>query len=165
MINFRFLFLPLILFSLIQTQGQDSLLDCKVDLREEILTFQNSCILVEYSWNQGDIRGRKITNIHTAHTWELPDPTDEHPWAPDSLSPLDADLKVYQITDHWMYPDHLVAEITTNYADFDLRRSFRLYPGLGVLAMTLYLKKSAESSGLRSIPSMKKSHSRENNGN
>ena len=35
---------------------------------------------------------KKISNITTAHTWELLDRHDENLWSPDSLPPISADL-------------------------------------------------------------------------
>ena len=136
------LFLCLLLIALVQVKGQDTLYDCKVSLKEDHLVIQNSRFIVAYHWNNGDLRGKKISNITSAHTWELLDRHDENLWSPDSLPPISADLRVYQVINHVIYPDHLVAEVTTRYKDFDLQRRFMVYPDLGALAMHLYLKKN-----------------------
>ncbi|HEC42201.1 MAG TPA: alpha-galactosidase [Bacteroides sp.] len=135
--------LALIFFFLISLSGQDTLYDCKIELKVDVLSFKNSQINVEFNWNNGDIRLVKMANLKTDHTWELPDGSDENSSVPDSLTPVSAGLNVYRIVDHVLYPDHLVGEITAKYKYYDIKRTYRLYPDIGALPMSLSLKKSS----------------------
>jgi hypothetical protein len=135
--------LALLFLLLISLYSQDTLYDCKIELEADVLSFENSQFIIEFQWNRGDIWARKITNLKTAHTWELLDRNSENLWVPDSLSPVSADLKVFRVIGHVLYPDHLVGEITTKYKYFEVRRTYRLYPDVGALAMNLSLKKNS----------------------
>ncbi|MCK4746658.1 MAG: hypothetical protein KAT15_06475, partial [Bacteroidales bacterium] len=129
--------LVLLFFFLISPYSQDTLYDCKIELKEDVLSFRNSQFIIEFQWLDGDIRGRTITNLNTAHTWKLPEGSHGNLIVPDSLAPISAGLKVFQVLDHVLYPDHLVGEITTKYEYFEIRRTYRLYPGIGALKMNL----------------------------
>lgn len=133
----------LLLLILVSINGQDTLYDCKIELKDDILSFRNSKIMIEFHWNNGDIIGHKITDLKTDHSWELTGSSNEIIWAMDTLPPISTNLKVFQVIDNTLFPDHLVAEITSLYKDFGVRRTFRLYPGVGALAMNLSLNKTS----------------------
>lgn len=133
--------LVLLINGLFSASCQNSLLDCTIQLKDDVLTFKNSELIIEYNWNGGEIQGRQITNLNTSHSWKLKEPGSQNP---DPGPPGSADLNVYRVTGHAIYPDHLVGEITLEYDCFQMRRTFRIYPGVGALAMNLSLKKTGD---------------------
>ncbi|MFC2116414.1 alpha-galactosidase [Bacteroidota bacterium] len=140
----RVLFNVALLFLvLISAKGQETLNDCNIELKDDILSLGNSKFVMEFQWNGGDIKGHKITDLTASHSWELSETGNERMWVPDSLPPIKADLKVFPVINNEPYPDHLVGEITTQYGNFGIRRTFRLYPGVAALAMNLSLMKSS----------------------
>ncbi len=136
-----FIFLISILFSV---SSQNTLQDCKITLSDNILSFTNSELLIEFQWNEGNIKGHKITNPGTSHSWDLKTNIEAQE-SLDSSVPLSSDFKVHSVINKEPYPNHLVAEITAEYKDFGIRKSFRLYPGVGALAMDIYVRKSSSN--------------------
>jgi len=133
--------LVLLISGLLSASGQNSFLDCSIQLNDDVLTFRNSELVVEYNWNGGEISGRQITNLNTSHTWELKVPDSQFSCKPGPEPPGSAELDVYPVTGHAIYPDHLVGEILLVYDCFEMRKTFRIYPGVSALRMTLSLKK------------------------
>ena len=134
----------LLFLILVSVNSQDTLDDCKIELMDDILSFRNSKIIIDFRWNKGDIIGYKITDLNAAYSWELTGRSDEIVWAPDSLPPINTELKVFPVINNVLFSDHLVAEIITQYKDFGVCRTFRLYPGVGALVMNLSLKKTSD---------------------
>ncbi len=137
----------LLFLMLHSTCSQVTLHDCMIEQTEDLLRFGNNRFTIEFLWNNGDIRGRKISNLNTAHSWDFLEGSHEIPWVPDSMAPRSADLKVFRVTGHEIYPDHMVGEISMDYGSYEMRRTYRLYPDIGVLAMHLSLKKNSADSG------------------
>ncbi len=145
LILFKKIFLSWVILNLvISVNGQFTLQDCKIELKDNILSFRNSKILIEFYWNNGNIIGQKIANLSTGYSWELTNKSNEIGWAPDSLPPINTDFKVLQVVNDVFSPDHLVAEITTRYKNYGIRRTFRLYPRMNVLAMSLSVNKTTD---------------------
>ena len=134
----------LFLSGLVSVFGQETLKDCRIELQADVLSFKNSQFIIEYYWNNGDIRGNRITNLKTSHTWWLSDGSDQGLLVPDSIDPVNAELKVHRVVNHVLFPDHLVGEIITSYQHFEIQRTFRIYPNAAALEFTLSLKKKSD---------------------
>ncbi len=136
--------LVLLISSLLSAAGQNTLLDCSIQLKDNVLTVRNSKLVIEYDWNGGEISGRQITNLSTSHSWKLNDQGSQNPCKPDPSPPVSADLNIYPVNGHAIYPDHLVGEITLKYECFEMRKTYRIYPGTAALRMSLSLKKTGD---------------------
>ncbi len=124
--------------------ARGTLEDCSIVLMDNVLTFSNDRIAVEYYWNNGDIGLKSFTNKSSGHQWKVPITESESRQEAGAVYRDSSELHVYQVLGDPFRPDHLVGEVTVFRDYFEIRKKFRLYPGLAALALDLFLKKGLE---------------------
>jgi len=124
-----------------ETQG--SIDYCSAKLEAGLLTLENSRISRVYSWNNGNIATKTLTDKISGKTWRLlgKKPDISFPGQPTASKDGAFSAKIVQATA--VKPAHLEATITCSLAALEVKRVFRIYPACPAIACEVYLRGSA----------------------
>lgn len=135
MIKRLFLAVLLCLFAAIDTVSASS---CYVHLDADTLRIGNSRIERAFAWNGGALRTLTLTDIATGRVMrsrhDLPD------FMLAKETPENAALEVIEIPAGRWTPEYLIARVSYNIGQVQIRREYRIYDDVPAIACDTYLK-------------------------
>jgi hypothetical protein len=111
----------------------------EVRLAEDILTLSTGTMARQFRWNGGALQTIKLTELASNTSWEC---RGENPdvQLPVSHPCTNAELTTRLVELTATSPAYLEATVHTRHGNLEMKRVFRLYPGVPAIAGELYLK-------------------------
>ncbi len=133
--------IPYLLFCLVAVCAHAQRIEtCRAVLKNDTLVIENELIARRYSWNNGNLITRSLTDKKSEKAWimtgtkpdlSLPGQTDNAQRATFSAKVIPQTSVAYE---------HLEAEITYTLDELEIKRVFRVYPTCAVIACDLYFR-------------------------
>ena len=114
--------------------------DIDISLEKNILTIENSAISRKYTWNNGHLISRDLTDKINTFTWTFSARRPDFfiPGMPASAD--NSKLIIKKIAATPVTPAHVMAEIVTTFGPLSIKRIFRVYPETPAIACDFYIK-------------------------
>jgi alpha-galactosidase len=124
-------------------------MDCKITLKNDQLTLENSRIRRRYQWNGGSLIGLNIEDRFSGKIWDLDGETPDCTFPDLPVEATDGKLEISESPANSITPEHLRAKITLRLGNLEVKRIFRLYPDCPAIACDYYLRGSMEDEAER----------------
>lgn len=122
-----------------------SLQSCRATLTNDTLVIENDRIARTFRWNGGHLITLNLIDKKQGKTWQWvsqePDCAFPGPVNPTGKGQFEAKQIVRQPNQ----TDHLEVNVTTRLGTLDVRRVFRIYPGIATISCTFYLRGQASA--------------------
>lgn len=129
-----------LLFLLASTGYAQRIETCRAVLKGDTLVIENQFIARSYSWNNGNLITRSLTDKKAGHTWQITSTKPDLSLPGQSEKAQRATFKAKVIPQTSVAYEHLEAEITYTLDELEVKRVFRVYPTCAVIACDLYFK-------------------------
>lgn len=121
--------------------------DCRAYLKEDSLIIENSVIKRVFIFNHGNLSTYSLWNKQSGSHWLLEGSKPDFSFPGKMDTPYGATFKTRCITETPQQASHLEAEVIVSYADFQVKRVFRVYPLTPAIACDTYLRSYASKWG------------------
>ena len=111
---------------------------CYARLEADTLRMGNALIERVFAWNQGAVRTLRLTDRSTGET--MPSIQDLPDFVLAEEPPQNAKMEVIQVAESKWTPEHMIARITYNIGNVQVRRDYRLYDNVPAIAVDTYVK-------------------------
>jgi alpha-galactosidase len=120
-----------------------SLQSCRASLINDTLVLESDLIARRFRWNNGQLITLSLTDKKRKQTWEWVSKDPDCAFPGHSTPSGKGELITKQIQRLPNQSDHLEVSVTTRLGSLDVRRVFRIYPGIATLSCTFYLRGKA----------------------
>jgi len=114
--------------------------DCSVQLKDGILTLENSQIGRSYNFNSGHLISTSLANKSANKIFSLANQTPDVQIAELPIDLSCGSLKISEIDADAVTPAQLQAEVVSGFGNLKLKRVFRIFPDCPAIACDYYLK-------------------------
>ncbi|HEY0772004.1 MAG TPA: hypothetical protein VGD31_16875, partial [Sphingobacteriaceae bacterium] len=132
------------------TDQSEQLADCKVSLKGNILTIENSLIARKYNWNSGDLSSAELVDKKTNHKWLLTGKQADMA-VQGAGKAANGQLKLSKVADNGISPEHLQAEVLVTLGSLKVKRIFRIYPKTPAIACDIFLRGSVKGNWINTV--------------
>lgn len=135
---FSLLILPILQLNSIF--AQQKLQDCQVQLENGVLKVENSKMKHVFNWNNGKLITASIEDRTHGIIYELEG--DEPDFSIAREENLNGAVKFTstKVVNHYLKPDHLEAGIEMSFKGYDIKKVFRIYPGVAAIGVDFYVR-------------------------
>ena len=130
--------------------GQSSFDDCSAKLENGVLSLENSKILRNYQWNEGNIITSSLTDKANGKVWQMSSKKPDLALPGESEKAENAVFTSKVVDETAIAPAHLEAEIVYSLGKLEVKRVFRLYSNCPAIACDLYFRGESVSSWIQS---------------
>ncbi len=124
--------------------AQLALVNCKAELKNDILKLNNNTIEAQYLWNNGDLVEQNILEIESNNNLAFKSSSKSGFHMPGlNNKPEKSNLAVTKVVNDLFYNDHVKVEVLVDYKQLQLKRVLRLYPNSSAIFTEYYLKLKA----------------------
>lgn len=117
---------------------------CSARLTEENLILENSRISRIFSWNNGNLITRTISDKQTGKTWSSASIKSDMSFPGQSANTNDATFSSVIVHETAVKPEHLEATVICRSSELEIKRIFRIYPDCPAIACDIYLRGKVE---------------------
>lgn len=125
--------------------SNETLQSCRATLTNDTLVIENDRIARRFRWNNGHLITLNLTDKQQGKTWQWvsqePDCAFPGPTNPTGNGQFETKQIIHQPNQS----DHLEVSVITRLGTLDVRRVFRIYPGIAALNCTFYLRGQASA--------------------
>jgi len=129
--------------------GQSSFDDCSAKLENGVLSLENSKILRNYQWNEGNIITSSLTDKANGKAWQMTGKKPDLALPGESEKAENAVFTSKVVDETAIAPAHLEAEIVYSLGKLEVKRVFRLYSNCPAIACDLYFRGESVSSWIQ----------------
>ncbi len=124
-------------------QASGALQSCRASLANDTLVIENDRIARRFRWNNGNLITLNLTDKQRRQTWSwvTKEPDAALPGHPKTDGP--GKLDIQQITNRPNQASHLEVSVTAQMGTLAVKRVFQIYPSVGSLTCTFYLRGKA----------------------
>lgn len=122
-----------------QSNAQETYMDCFANLKNDTLTIGNSTIERKWAWNNGDIIPISIENKSTGQLISFRNSSPSF-YLPNKKFVKNTFFGIVPVAKNFYRPAHLRLVLQNLYGNMELKREFRIYPGLGAISCENSLK-------------------------
>ena len=125
--------------------------DCKVELKQDTLTIENSLIKRSWLWNNGNLITCKLEDKGNGQAWQLRNSQPDLSLPGEKKAGSDASIRAEEVPASLQYVHHLRATVEYKAGNLQVRKIFKVYPGCPAIACELYLKGQASQKWVKTF--------------
>ena len=125
--------------------------DCKVELKQDTLTIENSLIKRSWLWNNGNLITCKLEDKGNGQAWQLRNSQPDLSLPGEKKEGSDASIRAEEVPASLQYVHHLRATVEYKAGNLQVRKIFKVYPGCPAIACELYLKGQASQKWVKTF--------------
>ena len=114
--------------------------DCKVELKQDTLTIENSHIKRSWFWNNGNLVTCKLEDKKNDLLWQAKNSQPDLFFSDEKREGNEASLRAEEVPASLQFTKHLRIFIEYTLDSLQVRKIFKVYPNCPAIACELYLK-------------------------
>ncbi len=122
-----------------------SLQNCHTTLVNDTLVIENDRIARTFHWNSGHLITINLIDKKQGRTWRWVSREPDCAFPGHSIPSSKGELITRRVLNQPNQTDHLEVSVITRLGTLDVRRVFRIYPGIAALNCTFYLRGKAST--------------------
>lgn len=125
--------------------------DCKIELKQDTLTIENSLIKRSWLWNNGNLITCKLEDKGNGLVWQLRNNQPDLSLPGEEKEGSEAFVQVEEVSASLQYTHHLRATVEYRVGNLQVRKIFKIYPDCPAIACELYLKGQASQKWIKTL--------------
>ena len=125
--------------------------DCKIELKQDTLTIENSLIKRSWLWNNGNLITFKLEDKGNGWVWRLRNNQPDLSLPGEEKEGSEASVRIEEVPASLQYTNHLRATVEYKAGNLQVRKILKIYPGCPAIACELYLKGQASQKWIKAL--------------
>ena len=125
--------------------------DCKIELKQDTLTIENSLIKRSWLWNNGNLITCKLEDKGNGLVWRLRNNQPDLSLPGEKKEGSEASVRIEEVPASLQYTNHLRATVEYKAGNLQVRKILKIYPGCPAIACELYLKGQASQKWIKAL--------------
>lgn len=125
--------------------------DCKIELKQDTLTIENSLIKRSWLWNNGNLITCKLEDKGNGLVWRLRNNQPDLSLPGEEKEGSEASVRIEEVPASLQYTNHLRATVEYKAGNLQVRKILKIYPGCPAIACELYLKGQASQKWIKAL--------------
>ena len=125
--------------------------DCKIELKQDTLTIENSLIKRSWLWNNGNLITCKLEDKGNGLVWRLRNNQPDLSLPGEKKEGSEASVRIEEVPASLQYTHHLRATVEYKAGNLQVRKILKIYPGCPAIACELYLKGQASQKWIKAL--------------
>lgn len=125
--------------------------DCKIELKQDTLTIENSLIKRSRLWNNGNLITCKLEDKGNGLVWRLRNNQPDLSLPGEEKEGSEASVRIEEVPASLQYTNHLRATVEYKAGNLQVRKILKIYPGCPAIACELYLKGQASQKWIKAL--------------
>lgn len=125
--------------------------DCKIELKQDTLTIENSLIKRSWLWNNGNLITCKLEDKGNGLVWRLRNNQPDLSLPGEEKEGSEASVRIEEVPASLQYTHHLRATVEYKAGNLQVRKILKIYPGCPAIACELYLKGQASQKWIKAL--------------
>lgn len=125
--------------------------DCKVELKQDTLTIENSQIKRSWLWNNGNLITCKLEDKGNGLAWQLRNNQPDLSLPGEEKEGSEASIRIEEVPASLQYTHHLRATVEYKAGNLQVRKILKIYPDCPAIACELYLKGQASQKWIKAL--------------
>lgn len=125
--------------------------DCKVELKQDTLTLENSLIKRSWLWNDGNLITCRLEDKGNHLVWQARNDLPDLSLPGVQKEGRDASVRAEEVPASLQHTRHLRVFVEYRTGDLQVRKIFKVYPDCPAIACELYLKGKASQKWVKTL--------------
>ena len=125
--------------------------DCKIELKQDTLTIENSQIKRSWLWNNGNLITCKLEDKGNGLAWQLRYNQPDLSLPGEEKEGSEASIRIEEVPASLQYTHHLRATVEYKAGNLQVRKILKIYPDCPAIACELYLKGQASQKWIKAL--------------
>lgn len=125
--------------------------DCKIELKQDTLTIENSQIKRSWLWNNGNLITCKLEDKGNGLAWQLRNNQPDLSLPGEEKEGSEASIRIEEVPASLQYTHHLHATVEYKAGNLQVRKILKIYPDCPAIACELYLKGQASQKWIKAL--------------
>lgn len=125
--------------------------DCKIELKQDTLTIENSLIKRSWLWNNGNLITCKLEDKGNGLVWRLRNNQPDLSLPGEEKEGSEASVRIEEVPASLQYTNHLRATVEYKAGNLQVRKILKIYPGCPAITCELYLKGQASQKWIKAL--------------
>ncbi|WP_418568970.1 alpha-galactosidase [Parabacteroides johnsonii] len=125
--------------------------DCKIELKQDTLTIENSQIKRSWLWNNGNLITCKLEDKRNGLAWQLRNNQPDLSLPGEEKEGSEASIRIEEVPASLQYTHHLRATVEYKAGNLQVRKILKIYPDCPAIACELYLKGQASQKWIKAL--------------
>lgn len=125
--------------------------DCKIELKQDTLTIENSQIKRSWLWNNGNLITCKLEDKGNDLAWQLRNNQPDLSLPGEEKEGSEASIRIEEVPASLQYTHHLRATVEYKAGNLQVRKILKIYPDCPAIACELYLKGQASQKWIKAL--------------
>lgn len=125
--------------------------DCKIELKQDTLTIENSQIKRSWLWNNGNLITCKLEDKGNGLAWQLRNNQPDLSLPGEEKEGSEACIRIEEVPASLQYTHHLRATVEYKAGNLQVRKILKIYPDCPAIACELYLKGQASQKWIKAL--------------
>ena len=125
--------------------------DCKIELKQDTLTIENSLIKRSWLWNNGNLITCKLEDKGNGLAWQLRNNQPDLSLPGEEKEGSEACIRIEEVPASLQYTHHLRATVEYKAGNLQVRKILKIYPDCPAIACELYLKGQASQKWIKAL--------------
>ena len=125
--------------------------DCKIELKQDTLTIENSQIKRSWLWNNGNLITCKLEDKRNGLAWQLRNNQPDLSLPGEEKEGSEASIRIEEVPASLQYTHHLRATVEYKAGNLQVRKILKIYPDCPAIACELYLKGQASQKWIKEL--------------
>ena len=125
--------------------------DCKIELKQDTLTIENSLIKRSWLWNNGNLITCKLEDKGNGLVWRLRNNQPDLSLPGEEKEGSEASVRIEEVPASLQYTHHLRATVEYKAGNLQVRKILKIYPDCPAIACELYLKGQASQKWIKAL--------------
>ena len=125
--------------------------DCKIELKQDTLTIENSQIKRSWLWNNGNLITCKLEDKGNGLAWQLRNNQPDLSLPGEEKEGSEASIRIEEVPASLQYTHHLRATVEYKAGNLQVRKILKIYPDCPAIACELYLKGQASQKWIKAL--------------
>ena len=125
--------------------------DCKIELKQDTLTIENSQIKRSWLWNNGNLITCKLEDKRNGLAWQLRNNQPDLSLPGEEKEGGEASIRIEEVPASLQYTHHLRATVEYKAGNLQVRKILKIYPDCPAIACELYLKGQASQKWIKAL--------------
>lgn len=125
--------------------------DCKIELKQDTLTIENSQIKRSWLWNNGNLITCKLEDKGNGLAWQLRNNQPDLSLPGEEKEGGEASIRIEEVPASLQYTHHLRATVEYKAGNLQVRKILKIYPDCPAIACELYLKGQASQKWIKAL--------------
>ena len=125
--------------------------DCKIELKQDTLTIENSLIKRSWLWNNGNLITCKLEDKGNGLVWQLRNNLPDLSLPGEEKEGSETSIRIEEVPASLQYTHHLRATVEYKAGNLQVRKILKIYPDCPAIACELYLKGQASQKWIKAL--------------